>query len=267
MTENIREGTVAGFFYPECRDDLMQQVSSFLNAAQPSALQPKAMILPHAGYVYSGPIAATGYAALGKKADQIQTVILLGPSHRVSFHGLAAPTQDTFLTPLGSIPIDHEKLKSLQRFKQFLFFDAAHDQEHSLEVHLPFLQNVLGPFKLLPLAVGDASTEEVCEILEALYEDQHTLIIVSSDLSHYLSYEKCTALDRRTATAIEKMDAKHIEPHQACGQIPILGLLKFAQQKKFSVKTLDLRNSGDTAGSKDRVVGYGAFAFFVDRET
>lgn len=261
MTENIREGVVAGFFYPENREALLDQVSSFLQSATPSDLQPKAMILPHAGYIYSGPIAATGYAALSQ-TKAIRSVILLGPSHRVSFHGLAAPTQNTFLTPLGHIPIDQTKLRTLERYKQFLFLDEAHDQEHSLEVHLPFLQKVLGTFTLLPLAVGDASATEVCEILDALYENEHTLIVVSSDLSHYLSYEKCTALDRRTATAIEKMDAKHIEPHQACGQIPILGLLKFAQQKHFSVKTLDLRNSGDTAGSKDRVVGYGAFAFF-----
>lgn len=262
MAQNIREGAVAGFFYPDAKSELSQQVASFLNQAKTLDIFPKAMIVPHAGYAYSGPIAGTAYATLQQHRQQITTVILLGPSHRVSFHGLAAPTQDTFRTPLGPVAIDQTKLKSLTRFKQFLFLDEAHDQEHSLEVHLPFLQKVLDNFSLLPLAIGEAKAAEVSEILGALYEDEHTLIVVSSDLSHYLSYEKGAALDRRTANAIEKLDAHHIEPHQACGHLGIHGLLSFAQQKGFSVKTLDLRNSGDTAGSKDRVVGYGAFVFF-----
>ncbi|MEQ8194650.1 MAG: AmmeMemoRadiSam system protein B, partial [Rhodospirillales bacterium] len=223
---------------------------------------PKAIIAPHAGYIYSGPIAASVYARLKPLRGRIERVVLLGPCHRVAVRGLALSGADAFATPLGNVPVDKEAVAALAGLPQVSTFDATHAQEHSLEVHLPFLQEILGAFKLVPLVVGDASADQVAEVLERLWGGPETLIVVSSDLSHYLDYDTANRLDRETCAAIESLDFTRIGRDQACGRIPVSGLLALAKRRGLGVDTLDLRNSGDTAGPRDRVVGYGAWMFF-----
>ena len=237
----------------------------YLAEAKPAdASIPKAIIAPHAGYVYSGAVAATAYARLAPARDRITRVVLLGPCHRVPVKGLALSGARAFATPLGDVPIDREACDRLAQLPQVQVFDASHAQEHSLEVHLPFLQIALGNFALVPLAVGDASETEVAEVLERAWGGPETLIVVSSDLSHYLSYDEARALDATTAQAIERLDGAAIGRDQACGRAPVRGLLALARKKKLSVATVDLRNSGDTAGPRDQVVGYGSWLFFED---
>ena len=247
--QRVRRPAVAGTFYPADPRELRELVGCQLaDAAEPAPDEapPKALIAPHAGYVYSGPIAATAYRRLGPVAPRIERVVLLGPSHRVFVEGLAAPSVDAFATPLGEIPID---------------LDAAHAQEHSLEVHLPFLQAVLPAFSLVPLSVGDATAEEVDEVLEALWGGPETLIVVSSDLSHYYPYETARRMDAATSEAIEALRPEGLDEESACGRVPVRGLLVAARRKGLRARTLDLRNSGDTAGPRGEVVGYGAYLF------
>lgn len=258
-----RQPAVAGMFYPAEAQELRSLVRVYLDRASSvrEASPPKAVIVPHAGYVYSGPVAASAYARLPDIADRIERVILLGPAHRVAIRGLALSSADRFQTPLGAIEIDTDITEALKSLPQVKTNDASHAEEHSLEVQLPFLQEVLGQFRLVPLVVGDASAEEVAEVLEAVWGGDETLVIISSDLSHYLDYDTASALDRRTSEAIEALDDEHISYDQACGRIPVSGLLRVARRKGLHGKTIDLRNSGDTAGSRDRVVGYGAYVF------
>jgi hypothetical protein len=222
---------------------------------------PKAIIVPHAGYIYSGPIAASAYARIQPARGRITRVVLLGPAHRVGFHGLALSSADCFQTPLGRITVDQEAVKKISGLPQVQVMDAAHMQEHSLEVHLPFLQEVLGEFSLVPLVVGDAEPSEVAEVLEALWGGPETLIVISSDLSHYHDYKTAQRLDRATSEAIEQLRLEDIQYDHACGRNPVSGLLQVARQRGLKAKTIDLRNSGDTAGTPDRVVGYGAYIF------
>jgi AmmeMemoRadiSam system protein B len=217
--------------------------------------------VPHAGYTYSGPIAASAYAQLIPARNKIRRVVLLGPCHRVPLSGLATSSADFFETPLGTIPVDRELSDQILKFPQVEELDQTHAQEHSLEVQLPFLQQVLDKFTLLPLVVGDASGTEVHEVLEAVWGGDETLIVISSDLSHYHDYRTAQAMDSTTCKAIEHLDGAHIHYDQACGRNPVLGLLLSARKHHLKASTLDLRNSGDTAGSKDKVVGYGAWAF------
>lgn len=257
----LRSPAVAGMFYPADPDDLRDAVCGFLADCQRGAA-PKAMIVPHAGYIYSGPVAATAYARLSAAADTIRRVVLLGPSHYVGFHGLAATEADFFTTPLGSIPLDKAAIKSITHLPQVLVLEQAHVREHSLEVQLPFLQTVLKEFKLVPLVVGEAEPDEVSEVLEVLWGGAETLIIISSDLSHYHDYITAQAMDRAASKAIEELLPDALSDDQACGHNPVKGLLKAAAHHGLHTTTLDLRNSGDTAGSRERVVGYGAYAFF-----
>ncbi|RMG29197.1 MAG: AmmeMemoRadiSam system protein B [Gammaproteobacteria bacterium] len=258
----IRPPAVAGAFYPEDPAELAAMIDDYLAAADVAAPPPKALIAPHAGYVYSGPVAAHAYAPLRQRAGQIRRVVLLGPSHRVPFRGLAAPTADYFRTPLGDVPIDRAAIERVLDLPQVSLRDDAHAWEHSLEVHLPFLQRVLGPtFSLVPLVVGDATYEEVQEVLDRLWDGDETLIVISSDLSHYHDYATARRMDTETSRAIESLQPYAIEYDQACGRIPVGGLLLAAREHGLSGRTLDLRNSGDTAGPKDQVVGYGAYAF------
>ena len=251
-------------FYSADRRDLAQAVDAMLtSAAQPVPAQPvpKAIIAPHAGYIYSGPIAASVYALLKPARAHIHRVVLLGPTHRVAVRGLALPEADGFATPLGAVSIDRDAVVAVRKLPQVTVSSAAHAFEHSLEVQLPFLQTVLEEFKLVPLAVGYAEPEQVADVLDVLWGGPETLIVISSDLSHYLNYPEAQAIDRSTAEAILglRTDITH---EQACGATPVTGLNLAAQRRHLAPQLLDLRNSGDTAGDKSRVVGYGAFAFF-----
>ena len=225
---------------------------------------PKALIVPHAGYVYSGPIAAKAYACVAPSRSTIRRVVLLGPTHRVAVRGLALPGVERFATPLGTVELDMEAIGLLRGLPQVVVSDQAHALEHSLEVHLPFLQTVLEEFKLVPLAVGDAAADEVAAVLDLLWGGPETLIVVSSDLSHFLTYREAQSVDRATCDAILALRTD-IDHEQACGATPVCGLALTAQRKGLTAELLDLKNSGDTAGDKNRVVGYGAFAFYEHR--
>jgi MEMO1 family protein len=257
-----RPAAVAGMFYPGNPAQLRQDIDDYLGQTRIVNPQPpKAIIVPHAGYIYSGPVAASAYINLRPLHQQIKKVVLLGPAHRVPFHGLAATSAEFFLTPLGKIKIDRAAIASITHLPQVITLDEAHEQEHSLEVQLPFLQVLLDDFQLIPLVVGDASKKEVAEVLNLLWGGDETLIVISSDLSHYNSYSTAQQMDRATSIAIEKLQPEHIHYDMACGRNPVNGLLEVARLKHLHAKTLDLRNSGDTAGDKSRVVGYGAYVF------
>ena len=261
--QQTRPPAVAGFFYPASAAELQRDVQAFLAQAQSAASEeptPKVLIAPHAGYIYSGPIAASAYSRIASAADSIERVVLLGPAHRVHVNGMALPAASVFQTPLGSIAIDQDAVATVQQLAQVVISDEAHAQEHSLEVHLPFLQQVLGAFKLVPFAVGNASPQQVAEVLNLLWGGRETLIVISSDLSHYLPYPRACATDEFTAETILRMQPQ-LDHHQACGATPINGLLLAAQTRGLEPRLLDLRNSGDTAGDKSRVVGYASFAF------
>jgi AmmeMemoRadiSam system protein B len=258
-----RREAVAGSFYPEDPAVLTAVVEVFLAEAVGRAPDRpvKAIIAPHAGYISSGPVMAEAYAALEPRAQTITRVVVLGPAHYVPFTGIAAPTTVFFRTPLGSIHIDRKALKAIGELPQVVTFDQPHVPEHSLEVQIPFLQVVLGAIKIVPLVVGRARPAEVAEVLERLWGGAETLIVVSSDLSHYLDYETARRRDARTAAAIESLDVSGLGPEDACGYLPIAGLVEAARSRAMAVTQLDLRNSGDTAGPRDGVVGYGAWAF------
>lgn len=258
---SIRRPAVAGLFYPDHSDDLRNMIRGFLRDAGTIGHPPKAIIVPHAGYVYSGPVAASAYVLLAAAKSTIRRVVLMGPSHRVGFRGIAVPGADFYATPLGNVPIDRSGLEKILDLPCVGLLDQAHAQEHSLEVHLPFLQEVLGEFELVPLVAGDATPEEAGQVLDRLWGGPETLIVISSDLSHYHDYLTARNLDRATSDAIEHLRPEDIHHESACGRVPVNGLLHLARLKGLSARTVDLRNSGDTAGGKDRVVGYGAYVF------
>jgi AmmeMemoRadiSam system protein B len=261
MKLSVRPAAVAGMFYPESAAALARALAQLLaGAPQARAPQAKAIIAPHAGYVYSGPVAASIYAPLAALRGTVSRVILLGPTHRVAVDGLALPASRAFATPLGIVAVDQQAVAAIADLTQIVVSEAAHAQEHSLEVQLPFLLTVLGEFSLLPLAVGQASPQAVAQVLERLWGGKETLIVVSSDLSHYLPYDAARRIDAQTARQIADLDPT-IDHQQACGATPVNGLLLAARSHGLHGQTLDLRNSGDTAGDKARVVGYGAFAF------
>ena len=258
---SIRPPAVADQFYPRNAAKLHNMIDTFMHGIQADSPVPKAIIAPHAGFIYSGPIAATAYANLIPARDRIKRVVLLGPAHRVYLQGLALSSATHFATPFGNIPLDQEACLRLQKLDQVTVMDKAHAGEHSLEVHLPFLQTVLAEFTLIPLVVGDATPKTVAEVLEIVWGDSETLIVISSDLSHFHDYKTAHRLDTATTKSIQALDLDAIGPEQACGCMPMRGLLFIAKQKDMQVRTLDLRNSGDTAGTHDRVVGYGAYSF------
>lgn len=258
---NIRNPAVSGMFYPGEAGELQRQVQGYLRKVASGPHHPKAIIVPHAGYIYSGPVAATAYASLAPRRERIERVVLLGPSHRVPLEGMAVSSAEFFATPLGDIPIDREAIQHLLTLPQVRVMDEAHLLEHSLEVQLPFLQETLGEFRLVPIVVGDSSPDEVAEVLELLWGGEETLLVISSDLSHYQDYETARRLDRATSDAIEALAPQRIHYDDACGRNPVNGLLLAARRRGLHASTLDLRNSGDTAGPRDRVVGYGAYVF------
>ncbi|MDZ7663282.1 AmmeMemoRadiSam system protein B [Thiohalophilus sp.] len=262
MSQHIRQPAVAGMFYPaeparlrSMLEEYLQQARTKLDTEQPV---PRAIIAPHAGYVYSGPVAASAYARIQPAHARFKRVLLLGPSHRVAVRGLATSSASHFLTPFGQIPLDRAAIERLETLPQVTCADQAHAMEHSLEVQLPFLQIVLDEFVLVPLVVGDADPHEVDEVIEQFWDDQ-TLIVISSDLSHYHDYATAQRLDSATSKAIESLQPDAIGYGDACGRNPVNGLLQFAREHGLHATMVDLRNSGDTAGPRDQVVGYGAY--------
>lgn len=258
-----RQPAVAGMFYPANPGELAAEVRTLLSGArqETSSRVPKALIVPHAGYVYSGPVAAEAYARLASVANQIRRVVLLGPVHRVPVRGLALPRATEFVTPLGKIPLDTEAMRAVSDLPQVTVSDEAHALEHSLEVHLPFLQTVLGEFSLLPFAVGSATAAEVAAVLERVWGGEETLIVISSDLSHFLPYDVARQIDSETVNRILALKSG-LNHEQACGATPVNGLLAYAARHGLEAELLDVRNSGDTAGDKSRVVGYASIAFY-----
>jgi AmmeMemoRadiSam system protein B/AmmeMemoRadiSam system protein A len=264
-----RAPAVAGQFYPGRANDLAGIVDDELTSAagrlaralrQPPLTQPKALIVPHAGYIYSAPIAASAYARLLPWRDTITRVVLLGPAHRVHVSSMAASSAEAWVTPLGAVPLDRDALAQILSMPGVVVDDEAHAPEHSLEVHLPFLQRVLGEgWTLLPLVVGAAPRQQIADVLDSLWGGDETLIVISTDLSHYHDHATAQQLDRDTAAAIVARDAEALAPARACGAYPVRGMLTAADRHDLDVELLDLRNSGDTAGPADRVVGYGAF--------
>ncbi len=259
-TLSLRPPAVAGMFYPADPEVLASSVDSMLAAVHASPLHPKALIVPHAGYIYSGPVAASAYAVLRPFARDIRRVVLFGPAHRAAVAGLAAPSSAAFATPLGQVPVDTKAIAAAAVLPQVRISDSAHAEEHSLEVQLPFLQTVLEDFAVAPFVVGGASGAQVAEVMELLWGGPETLIVVSSDLSHYLPYSVAQQVDGATAeTVLNRRPLAHHE--QACGAAAINGLIEAARHRHLTPTLLDLRNSGDTAGDRSRVVGYAAFAF------
>ena len=263
--QTVRPAAVAGHFYPAQALALKQQVQVLLQQALGTALGmaadiPKAIIVPHAGYAYSGATAALAYARLIPGRKRIHRVLLLGPVHRVPVRGLALPGVHSFATPLGQVALDHEAMHTLADLSQVITSTAAHAQEHSLEVQLPFLQCVLDSFTLLPLAVGDASAVEVAEVINRLWGGDETLIVISSDLSHFLPYAQAQLTDLETVQRILHLDAT-LSHQQACAGTPVNGFLQAAREHRLQPQLLGMCNSGDSAGDKRRVVGYASVAF------
>jgi len=269
----IRPAAVAGSFYPGNRQMLAENIHELLkqvadNMESPAASDmplalPKAIVVPHAGYIYSGHTAAIAYNLIARWHDTIKRVILFGPVHRVPVSGLALPDVDAFTTPLGEVELDKAAIASVAKMKQVIVSYPAHAQEHSLEVQLPFLQSILDDFKLVPFAVGDVSPQEVAEVIDALWGGTETIFVVSSDLSHFLPYSVANEVDKSTVKNILNMQGC-LTHHQACGGTPLNGLILAAIKHHLHPTLLDLCNSGDTAGDKNRVVGYAAFAFTED---
>jgi len=260
----VRPAAVAGLFYPGNQTELARDVLGMLEQTRDAPLAPgfpKALIVPHAGYIYSGQVAAHAFALVRPAAGIVKRVVLLGPCHRVAVRGLALPGAAAFETPLGSIPIDEEAVRAIADLPQVVHFPATHAREHSLEVQLPFLQQVLPEFKLLPLVVGSASAEEVAQVVDRLWGGPETLFVISSDLSHYRSYEAAREIDGRTVQAILELRTD-IDHEQACGATPVTGFLLAAKRRGLTIEFLDARNSGDTVGGRDRVVGYASFALW-----
>lgn len=258
-----RPAAVAGMFYAADSDQLSADVKHYLSQAQNhSNISPKAIIAPHAGHMYSASVAASAYKLLESETDKIKQVILLGPSHRVAFKGIATPDADFFETPLGKIKINTQNCEKAETLDFVQPSQLAHAEEHSLEVHLPFLQVLLDDFELTPFVVGDCESDDVAKLLELFWDDDETLFIISTDLSHFHNYATATHQDRLTSNAIESIQPEQISYEDACGRAPLNGLLTLARHRRLNIKLLDLRNSGDTAGDKTRVVGYGAYAVY-----
>jgi hypothetical protein len=262
MNSQIRPPAVAGLFYPDNAEVLASQVNEFLGNADSTIDPPKALIGPHAGYPFSGAVAGRAYAPVRGNADRFSRVVLLGPSHRVPFRGMAASRADYFATPMGNVRVDQETLSRLASERDDVVYrEDAHEREHGLEVHLPFLQALLGDFTVVPLVVGDASPEAVGSLLESVWGGPETLIVISSDLSHFMDYDSAVRRDRATSDAIETLRYEDVHEGDACGRHPVNGLLWLARRKGMQGRILDLRNSGDAGAPRDSVVGYGAYVF------
>jgi MEMO1 family protein len=258
----VRSPAFAGMFYSDKPQELGAAVKGYIAEATPPAIPalPKAVIAPHAGYIYSGPIAGTAYASLSACVGQIERIVLFGPSHRVAFAGVATSGASAFETPLGPVAVDRDAVSSLVRAGLAREFEPAHENEHSLEVHLPFLKQIFPDARVVPLLAGDDDWHAALSILANLWGGNETVIVVSSDLSHYHDYATAQRIDAGTAKSFEHLAAGKVDYEQACGATGVNALLALVAEKGLACTTLDLRNSGDTAGPKNRVVGYGAFA-------
>jgi AmmeMemoRadiSam system protein B len=257
--EAVRAAAVAGTFYPADPGRLAHDVDGYVGAGSADPA-PKALIAPHAGYVYSGPIAGRAYARLRGARGQVTRVVLVGPAHFVALTGLAVSGADRWVTPLGPVEVDDAARRGMLELPDVVLADAPHAPEHSLEVHLPFLLRVLGSFQLVPVVVGRASPDAVAAVLETVWGGPETLIVISTDLSHYYDHDTATVLDRRTAAAVVAGRADDIGPEDACGALAVRGLLVAARRHGLRTDLVELGTSADTAGPRDRVVGYGAFA-------
>ena len=257
--QGIRQPAVAGLFYPDNPDILKAMIADYLLQIALVDKAPSAIIVPHAGYIYSGAIAACAYARLQSRRSSIKRVILLGPSHTVAFTGLALSHAEAFRTPLGDIAIDTEAMAAISDFPFVEYSEQAHVSEHSLEVQLPFLQMTLDSFKLLPIVAGDCPAELIEQVLELFYGLDDSLIVISSDLSHFHDYATAQRLDKHTSEIIEQLDYQQLNYDSACGRVPVSGLMALAKKLTLRIETIALANSGDTAGDKNRVVGYGAY--------
>lgn len=258
----MRPPAVAGAFYPADPVRLRREVADLLAAASPvEAAAPLALIVPHAGYMYSGPVAATAYALLARTRPEVRRVVLVGPSHFAWFEGMALPGVDALATPLGEVPADAAGEARARCHPGVVDSAEAHSREHSLEVQLPFLQGILGNPSVVALLCGHATGDQVAPVVEEFLAEEGTVVLVSSDLSHYLPYEEARRRDEETARAIERLDPGALGRDSACGLIGVQALLLAARRRGLAAARLDLRNSGDTAGDRSRVVGYGAFAF------
>ncbi len=260
--KTVKDAAVAGLFYPGEAGELDSAINSYLAQATTSQVKsPKAIIAPHAGYIYSGSVAGTAYAPIKQLRDQVKRVVLFAPAHRVAVSGIALSSASHFATPLGEVPVAVSTVQELATRNGLDIDDQAFEQEHAIEVQLPFLQKTLASFELIPLLVGDADPIFVDQILEELWGGVETLIVISSDLSHYLDYQAAQEMDNEASAAIESLKPEKLTSHHACGRTAINGLLIAAKKHDLNAHTLDLRNSGDTAGDKSRVVGYGAYLF------
>ncbi len=259
--KDVRLPAVAGQFYPDDPVELRDMVTTFISDAEQTGPTPKAIIAPHAGFIYSGPIAGTAFRQLAPLRGKISRVVIAGPTHYVPFRGIAVSSAKKFATPLGEVAVDEDAQSRILGMPGVTAFDMAHEREHSLETHLPFLQLALETFSIVPLVIGDADPAEIANVFDALWGGAETLFAISSDLSHYLSYAAAKKLDAATSRAIETLKPEDIGHDQACGRLPIQGLLICAKKHGLTARTLDQRSSGDTAGPKDRVVGYGAYVF------
>lgn len=282
---SVRQPAVAGGFYPADPGELRAVVDGHLQAARDGAvpgqvadaISPdegaggttgrhtalRAVIAPHAGYVYSGSTAALAYRLIAERADQIRRVVLLGPCHQVAVRGLALPGVEALATPLGEVPVDGDLARQAAELPQVIDSPQAHAHEHSLEVHLPFLQRVLpSGFSVLPLAVGHAPATDIAEVLASTVTSPDTLLVVSSDLSHYHPYDEAVAVDRATCEQILRLE-QPLHPEQACGAFPVSGLLAHARTESWRARLLGRCTSGDTAGDRRRVVGYASLAFLA----
>ncbi|MCH9769588.1 MAG: AmmeMemoRadiSam system protein B, partial [Gammaproteobacteria bacterium] len=257
---------VAGMFYPAEVRVLKQIIADCLSKANTdNTTLPKVIIAPHAGYIYSGEIAANAYSILKTHADSIKRVVLLGPAHRMAFRGIAVHPADDFATPLGQVTLDTEFIKHLAVLPDVELLKRPFHNEHCLEVQLPFLQTLLTDFKIIPVIVGDSSPENVARLLNKVWGDASTLIVISTDMSHYHPYNDANKIDKATAQAIVDLNLDLVQPDKACGSRPLKGLLKVAKHRQMQCNLLDLRNSGDTQGDKSRVVGYAAYHVFENK--
>lgn len=258
----LKEAAVSGQFYPSSPEQLANDVKAYIHqATTANEPPPEAIIAPHAGYIYSGPIAGSAYAPLAQLRNEIKQVAVLAPAHRVAVSGLALCNATHFETPLGVIPVSMSTVKALSDLPDVEFVDPAFAHEHAIEVQLPFLQETLGEFELVPILVGLADPKLVERAIDMLWGEPSTMMVISSDLSHFLDYESAKAMDKQATQAIETLEYQALSNHHACGSLAIKGLLMSAQKRGLKARTVDLRNSGDTQGDKQRVVGYGAYLF------